>query len=111
MKAASALVEDGAPSASLDGPKARAAPTHPGAPPEQIWSSPWSQPPASGRPKVEDSSLSTSRLSDERAWAEAREAELKGDRQRLCTQLEELEGHTYRKAFGREVDEMEDRLV
>ena len=52
-----------------------------------------------------------SRLADERARAQAREAELRGDRQRLSTQLEELEGHTYRKSFGREVDEMEERLA
>ena len=47
--------EDGAPSASLDCPKAQAAPTHPGAPPERLGSSLWPSQPASGLPKAEDS--------------------------------------------------------
>jgi hypothetical protein len=50
---ASALVEHTAPSAPLDHQKARAAPTHPGAPPEPFGSSPWTQQLASGRRKVE----------------------------------------------------------
>ena len=45
--------EDRAPSASPDHLKARAAPAHPGAPPEHLGGSPWPQMPASGRPKVE----------------------------------------------------------
>ena len=41
------------PSASLDGPKAHAAPTHPGTPPEQLGGSPWPQDRASACPKDE----------------------------------------------------------
>ena len=54
LQGPSALPEDSAPSASRDGLKAQAAPTHPGAPPKQLGSSPWPQQPASGRPKLED---------------------------------------------------------
>ena len=59
---ASTLSEDSAPSACLDCLKARAAPTQPGAQPEHLGSLPWPQELASGRPKVEDVPLSTSRL-------------------------------------------------
>ena len=41
---------------------AQAAPTHPGAPPEQLGGSPWPQEPASGRPKAEDSPLATAKV-------------------------------------------------
>ena len=58
---ASTLSDDTAPSASLDCLKARAAPTHPGAQPEPLGSLPWPQELASGRPKVEDFPLSTTR--------------------------------------------------
>ena len=58
---ASTLSDDSAPSASLDHLEAQAAPTHPKAPPEHLGSLPWPQEPATGRPKVEDSPLSTSR--------------------------------------------------
>ena len=51
---ASPWPEDGAPPAWLDHPKAQAAPTQPGAPPQQRGGSPWPQERASGRPKVED---------------------------------------------------------
>ena len=61
LKRASTLPDDTAPSASLDCLKARAAPTHPGAQPEPLGSLPWPQELASGRPKVEDSPLSTTR--------------------------------------------------
>ena len=48
-----------------DGPvdrlQAQAAPTHPGAQPEPLGSLPWPQALASGRPKVEDFPLSTTR--------------------------------------------------
>ena len=57
----SAKCEDRAPSASLDHPRAQAAPTHPGAQRRQLEGLPWPQQPASGRPKVEDSPLSTNR--------------------------------------------------
>ena len=57
-KMPSALSDATAPSASLDHLQARAAPTHPGAPPEHIGGSPRPQEPASGRPKVEESPLS-----------------------------------------------------
>ena len=46
-------VEDGTPPASPDHLEARGAPTHPGAPPQQLGGVPWPQQPASGRPKVE----------------------------------------------------------
>ena len=59
---ASTLFEDSAPSASLDCLKAQAAPTHPRAQPEPLGSLRWPQELASGRPKVEDFPLSTSRL-------------------------------------------------
>ena len=65
LKVASALFEDSAPSASLDCLKARAAPTHPGAPPEPLGSLRWPQQLASDRPKVEESPLSTARR---RGW-------------------------------------------
>ena len=58
---ASTLSDDTAPSASLDCLKARAAPTHPGAQPEPLGSLPWPQELASGRPKVEDFPLPTTR--------------------------------------------------
>ena len=58
---ASTLSDDTAPSASLDRLKARAAPTHPGAQPEPLGSLPRPQELASGRPKVEDLPLSTTR--------------------------------------------------
>ena len=58
---ASTLSDDTAPSASLDHLEAQAAPTHPRAPPEPLGSLPWPQELASGRPKVEDFPLSTSR--------------------------------------------------
>ena len=61
MKAQSTLFEDSAPSARPVAPGAQAAPTHPRAPLEQLGSSPWPEQPASGRPKVEDSPLSTNR--------------------------------------------------
>ena len=51
LEAASALSDDSAPSASLDRPKAQAAPAHPGAPPELLGSSAWLEEPASGRPQ------------------------------------------------------------
>ena len=68
LNAASALSEDSAPSASLDHLKAWAAPTHPGAPPEQVGGLPWPQQPASGRPKDADAPLSTT--SHVLEWAE-----------------------------------------
>ena len=58
---ASTLSDDTAPSAALDRLKARAAPTRPGAQPEPLGSLPWPQELASGRPKVEDFPLSTTR--------------------------------------------------
>ena len=61
---ASTLSDDTAPSASLDRLEAQAAPTHPRASPEHLGSLPWPQEPASGRPKVEDSPLSTTRYRD-----------------------------------------------
>ena len=60
MKTASTLSDDTAPSASLDHLEAQAAPTQHGAPPEPLRSLQWPQEPASGRPKVEFSPLSTS---------------------------------------------------
>ena len=51
LKVRSTLLEDSAPSASPDGPKARAAPTHPRAQPALSGSLRWPQEPASGRPK------------------------------------------------------------
>ena len=56
---APALPEDGAPSASLDHPKAPAAPTPLTARPEQLGSLPRPQELASGRPKVEEAPLPT----------------------------------------------------
>ena len=61
FKMTSTLSDDTAPSASLDHLEAQAAPTHPRAPPEQLGGSPWPQHPASGRPKVEESPLATTR--------------------------------------------------
>ena len=55
------LLDDTAPSASLDYLKAQAASTHPRAPPEHLGSPLWPQELASGRPKVENSPLSTTR--------------------------------------------------
>ena len=43
LKVPSTLFEDTAPSAFTVAPRPQAAPTHRGAPPEQIWSLPWSQ--------------------------------------------------------------------
>ena len=68
---ASPLCEDTAPSASLDCLEARAAPSHPGAPPEQLGGWPWPQEPASGWPKVEEVPLCTDRnvsKSEEGGW-------------------------------------------
>ena len=65
MKMASTLSDDTAPSASLDHLEAQAAPTHPRAPPEQLGGSPWPQQPASGRPKVEESPLSSTRYGEQ----------------------------------------------
>ena len=48
-----ALLDNGAPCARLVAPRAQAAPTHPGAPPEQLGGSRWPPQPASGRTKVE----------------------------------------------------------
>ena len=53
LKAQSALYEDPAPSARLVASRARGAPTHPGAQPEQVGGLPWPPHPASGRPKIE----------------------------------------------------------
>ena len=61
----STLFEDTAPSAFLGHLKAQAAPTHPRAPPEQLGGSPWPQQPASGRPKVEESPLSSTRYGEQ----------------------------------------------
>ena len=61
FKMASTLSDDTAPSASLDCLEAQGAPTQPRAPPEPLGSLPWPQEPASGRPKVEDFPLSTTR--------------------------------------------------
>jgi hypothetical protein len=61
LKMASTLFEDSAPSASLDCLKARAASTHPRAQPEPLGGSPWPHELASGRPKVEDGPLPTTR--------------------------------------------------
>ncbi len=66
----SALPEDGAPAASRDHPKARAAHAHPGAPPPQRGGSRWPPQPASGRPKDED----LPRLPACRRWAAPRRA-------------------------------------
>ena len=63
---ASTLSDDTAPSASLDHLEAQAAPTHPRAQPEPLGSLPWPQELASGRPKVEDLPLSTTRWGDPR---------------------------------------------
>ena len=61
LKVPSTLFEDSASSASLDCVKARAAPTHPRAQPEQLRTLPRPQELASGRPKVDEFPLSTSR--------------------------------------------------
>ena len=61
LKMASTLSDDTAPSASLDHLEAQVAPTQPRAQPEPLGSLPWPQEPATGRPKVEDSPLSTTR--------------------------------------------------
>ena len=58
----SALLEDSLPSASLDGRKARAAPTHPGAPPAHRGSPPsWPPERAAGRPRAEAAPLAPAR--------------------------------------------------
>ena len=54
-------VEDGTPPASPDHLEAWGAPTHPGAPPQQLGGSPWPPPPASARSQDEDSPRSTGR--------------------------------------------------
>ena len=54
LEVASVPSEHTAPPASLGHRKARAAPTHPGAPPEPLGRSPRPQEPASGRPRVEE---------------------------------------------------------
>ena len=61
LKVPSTLFDDTAPSARLVAPRAQAAPTHLRARPEHLGSSPWPQEPASGHPKVEDLTLSTTR--------------------------------------------------
>ena len=61
LKMASTLSDDTDPSASLDHLEAQAASTHPKAPPEHLGSLRWPQEPATGRPKVEDPPLSTTR--------------------------------------------------
>ena len=53
-KTPSALLDDRAPPASPDHPKARLAPTHPGAPPPQRGGLPWPQEPASACSQGED---------------------------------------------------------
>ena len=58
---ASTLSDNTAPSASLDHLEAQAAPTQPRAQPEPLGSLPWPQELASGRPKVEEFPLSTTR--------------------------------------------------
>ena len=61
LKGPSTLFDDSAPSASLDCLKAQAAPTYPRAQPRHLGRLPWPQELASGRPKVEDFPLSTTR--------------------------------------------------
>ena len=60
-KMASTRPDDTAPVASLDHMEAHAAPTHPRAPPGPLGSLPWPPELASGRPKVEELPLFTSR--------------------------------------------------
>ena len=67
LEVASVPSEHTAPPASLGHRKARAAPTHPGAPPEPLGRSPRPQEPASGRPRVEEGFFSTRRRSSARA--------------------------------------------
>ena len=61
FKVPSTPFDDSAPSASLDCLKARAAPTYPRAQPRHLGCLPWPQVRASGRPKIEDVPLSTTR--------------------------------------------------
>ena len=56
-----ALLDDGAPSASLDHRKAPAVPAHPGAPSEWLGGAPWPRKRASAHPKAEDVPSSTIR--------------------------------------------------
>ena len=56
LKVPSSLFEDPTRPARLVPSRAQAAPTYPRAPPEQLGSLPWAQPPASARPQVEDAS-------------------------------------------------------
>jgi hypothetical protein len=56
LKVPSSLFEDPTRPARLVPSRAQAAPSHPRAPPEQLASLPWAQPPASARPQVEDAS-------------------------------------------------------
>ena len=58
---ASTLSDDTAPSVSMSHLEVQAASTQPRAQPGPLGSLPWPQQPASGRPKVEDSPLSTNR--------------------------------------------------
>ena len=67
LKTAPVLSDDAAPSASLDHLEARAAPTQPRAQPGPLGSLPWPQKLASGRPKVEDFPLSTTRTRND-SW-------------------------------------------
>ena len=60
----SAKWEDSAPSASLDHPKAQAAPTHPGAQRRQLEGLPWPQQPASGRPQSRGRSTFNNQVRD-----------------------------------------------
>ena len=61
MTGLSTLLDDSAPSASVDGLKAPLAPTHPKAQPGRLGSVPSFQELASGRPRVEDVPLATTR--------------------------------------------------
>jgi hypothetical protein len=74
LKVPSTLFDDSAPSASLDCLKAQAAPTYPRAQPGDIGRLPWPQDRASGRPKVEDVPLSTTRYARKKlrlvVWAD-----------------------------------------
>ena len=90
MKAASALFEDSAPSASLDCLKAQAAPTHPRAQPEPLGSLRWPQELASDRSKVEDFPLSTNRQHADEAYTAAWE------RLSAATGLKEVDALTRR---------------
>ena len=76
LKVPPALPDDTAPSASLDHLRAQAAPEHPRLKPEPLGSLPRPQEPCSGRSKVEDFPLSTSRprRPGARRWREQRPA-------------------------------------